>query len=59
VVDPESVTVIDFKSGETEDQEGYDRQVSHYMEVMRDLYPGRRISGAIAYVDLCRVRRIG
>jgi hypothetical protein len=59
VIDPDSVTVIDFKSGETEDQEKYDRQVGQYMEVMRDLYPGRRISGAIAYVDLCRVRRIG
>jgi hypothetical protein len=30
-------------------------QVTKYMEVMRDLYPGRKISGAIAYVDLCRV----
>ena len=59
VIDPDSVTIIDFKSGETEDREKYDRQVGQYMEVMRDLYPGRRISGAIAYVDVCLVRRIG
>jgi len=57
VVDPGEVTVVDFKTGVTGADEEYDLQIRRYMDVMRDIYPGRAIAGIIAYVDRRIVRR--
>ncbi len=52
VVDRESVTVIDFKTGSDEHHADYEEQVKNYMRLMKDVYPGRNISGALFYIDL-------
>ncbi len=51
VMDRDTVTVIDFKTGGSEMEEDYRVQVRNYMALLRDVFPGRRVSGAIAYVD--------
>ncbi len=58
VVDPTEVAVLDFKTGATEDPEEYSSQIRHYMSVAQDIFPGRSISGFIAYVDRRVVRRV-
>ena len=58
VVDPGEVTVVDFKTGATGDDAEYAQQIRRYMEVMRDIHPGRAVHGIIAYVDRKVIRRI-
>jgi len=49
VVDPETVTVIDYKTGE--EQDGYGDQVRNYMQILSDVYAGKTVKGLLAYVD--------
>ena len=56
VVDPDEVTVVDFKTGGDEMEAEYWMQVLNYMALLRDVFPGRTINGAIAYVDKRTVR---
>ncbi len=56
VLDPEAVTVIDYKTGA--EQSDYDEQVKGYMELVRELYPRKQVYGALAYVDLQLVRSV-
>jgi ATP-dependent exoDNAse (exonuclease V) beta subunit len=56
VVDAESVTVIDFKTG-NEDPE-YAEQVRSYVDILHDVYPRHAIRGFLAYVDRTLVREI-
>lgn len=59
VIDPESVLVIDFKTGRDREKEyAYLRQVRDYMEILGNIYPDRKISGLIAYVELMQVRTV-
>lgn len=58
VVDTLSATVIDFKTGGDEDEPEYLDQVSNYMFITREIYPERKVSGLIAYVDLVKTTRL-
>lgn len=58
VVDQSEVTVLDFKTGAMEDEEEYFQQIRRYLEVLRDIYPGRAVHGVIAYVDRRVIRRV-
>ena len=49
IVDSETVTVIDYKTGD--EQENYGDQVRNYMEILRDVYAGKSVKGLLAYVD--------
>lgn len=49
-LDDDAVTVIDFKTGSRNDR--YAAQVRGYMALLSEKFAGRRIAGAIAYVDL-------
>ncbi|MEK6649539.1 MAG: PD-(D/E)XK nuclease family protein, partial [Bacteroidota bacterium] len=51
IVDAESVTVVDFKTGGRDLEEKYKKQVRAYLTLLADLYPGRRLRGVLAYVD--------
>ena len=51
VVDRDMVMVVDFKTGGDEFEEEYRRQVRAYMRLAADVFPGRRVTGRIAYVD--------
>jgi ATP-dependent exoDNAse (exonuclease V) beta subunit len=58
VVDPDGVTVIDFKTGEEQPQE-HEEQVRGYVKILSALHPGLPVTGMIAYVDLGTMRRVG
>ena len=57
VVDPDRVTVIDFKTGE-EEPEKHEEQLRGYIRICADLYPGREVAAVIAYVDHGILRRV-
>ena len=60
VIDNDSVTVIDYKTGK--DKEALDKyrsQLMNYMSILRDVYPGKTVKGVIAFIDLSEVERIG
>ena len=56
VVDPDVLTVIDYKTG-VENPE-YDEQVRRYMKIVREIFPGRLVRGYLAYVDLNIIRNV-
>jgi ATP-dependent helicase/nuclease subunit A len=57
VIDPDRVTVLDFKTGgEGWAEEKYRAQMKQYMRIARDIYPGRRMEGRIVYIDLGEIR---
>jgi ATP-dependent exoDNAse (exonuclease V) beta subunit len=58
VVDPDRVTVIDFKTGEEQPQE-HEEQVRGYMGILSALHPRLPVAGMMAYVDLGRMRSVG
>ena len=58
VVDPDRVTVIDFKTGEEQPQE-HEEQVQGYVRILSALHPRLPVTGMIAYVDLGTMRRVG
>ena len=57
VIDPETVTVMDFKTGAAGLADGADRaakdraQMDGYLAAVRAIYPGREIGGILAYID--------
>ena len=50
IVTASAVEVIDYKSG-PEEQNVHVRQVKEYMVLVKDIYPGKKITGAILYLD--------
>jgi len=59
IVDPEEVTVIEYKTGSAGvDGEKHAAQMANYLDIVGEVYKGRRIEGIIAYVDAKVVRRV-
>jgi len=66
VVDPQTVTVIDFKTGgggaapgrAEWDAEGRD-QVEAYVRILKDIFPGKFVLGYLAYLDRNRWEPVG
>jgi ATP-dependent exoDNAse (exonuclease V) beta subunit len=59
VIDPDRVTVLDFKTGrEGWAEEKYKAQIRKYVKIAKDIYPGRRAEGRIIYVDLGELRMV-
>ena len=56
VVDTESVTVVDYKTGAESDE--YTLQVRDYIELLRQVFPGKTVRGFLAYVDRLTVREV-
>ena len=56
IVDADAVTVIDFKTGD--DKDSYTEQVQGYVSILKNFYPGRNISGMLAFVDRKKLRTI-
>jgi ATP-dependent exoDNAse (exonuclease V) beta subunit len=51
--------VIDYKTGgEKKAEEKYFSQLRNYIRILKDLYPGRKVEGMIAYVDLKEVVKV-
>lgn len=51
VIDPEKVTIIDYKTGKSKGEK-YQTQLRNYMRILGEIYSDREIVGIIAYVDL-------
>ena len=58
VVDPERITVIDFKTGGDEDETGHEAQIANYRSLMRELHPGKTVSAVLAYIDLKKTKEV-
>jgi ATP-dependent exoDNAse (exonuclease V) beta subunit len=54
IVDPDAVTVVDFKTGHDEHHDDYQVQVRNYMAILKDIFPSRSIRGALLYVDMVK-----
>lgn len=60
IIDPDTIVIIDFKTGgDLNVQDKYEIQLRNYMQVLQGIYPGKRISGIIGYVDLKEARKVG
>jgi ATP-dependent exoDNAse (exonuclease V) beta subunit len=59
VVDPDRVTILDFKTGgEGWADDKYRAQMRKYMKIAKDIYPDRRLEGRIVYIDLGEIRTL-
>lgn len=47
----DSVTVVDFKTGGVDHGADHRAQVNAYRDLLGNVFPGRRITGIVAYVD--------
>jgi len=54
IVDVDTVTVLDFKTGD--DKDAYTDQVQGYINILQNFYPGRTIRGVLAFVDRKKLR---
>ncbi len=54
IVDKDTVTVLDFKTGD--DKEGYTDQVQGYINILQNFYPGRTVRGVLAFMDRKKLR---
>lgn len=57
IVKHEEVWVIDYKSTR-ENEEAYQEQVKEYIQIMKDVYPGHRISGLLVYLDEMKIDEV-
>jgi ATP-dependent helicase/nuclease subunit A len=59
VIDPDRVTILDFKTGgEGWADEKYRAQMRKYMKIAKDIYPDRRLEGGIVYIDPGEIRKL-
>ena len=58
IIDPKTVTVVDFKTGGDESENDYVVQVKNYIEMLKEIYPDKEVIGRLAYVDLKKVRSV-
>jgi ATP-dependent exoDNAse (exonuclease V) beta subunit len=52
LVDPEAITVLDFKTGKESAGDEYRIQVSRYADLVRDAFGVQTVRGVLLYVDL-------
>jgi uncharacterized membrane protein len=53
----EEVRVIDFKTG-LKKNEGHKKQIKDYVAAVAPLYPGRRCSGFLLYIDQGEIEEV-
>jgi ATP-dependent exoDNAse (exonuclease V) beta subunit len=59
VIDGESVSVIDYKTGtDKKAEKEYISQVKNYIRILKEIYPDKKVEGFIAYVDLKEIKRV-
>ena len=57
VVDPDRVTVVDFKTG-VEETGRYEEDVRAYARILGQVYPERHVEALLAYVDAGSVQKV-
>jgi ATP-dependent helicase/nuclease subunit A len=59
IIDPDGITVIDYKTGKEKGAlEKHRSQMRNYMRILAEVYPGKTVSGIIAFVDLGEVEKL-
>jgi ATP-dependent helicase/nuclease subunit A len=59
IFEEDRISVIDYKTGtDKEAEKEYVSQVKNYIRILKEIYPGRKVEGIIAYVDLKEIRRV-
>lgn len=58
IVDPETITVFEYKTGGEENDERHLSQMRNYLRLIGEIYRGRKIEGLIAYVDAKSIREV-
>jgi len=56
LIDRDSVVVIDFKTGEVEEQ--HRNQLRLYMKILRGIFPGKPVNGYLGYIDKKRIEAV-
>src|SRR5579862_1336177 len=56
IIDPDKVTILDFKTGKESD--AYRGQIRKYMSITAEIYAPRTVSGILAYIDLKKTVRV-
>jgi len=51
VVTEDEAWVVDYKSTRPDDPAGYQKQVKEYMDIVSQIYPGRRVKGCLVFLD--------
>ncbi|MGQ9579145.1 MAG: UvrD-helicase domain-containing protein [Candidatus Aminicenantales bacterium] len=54
VIDPDLITVIDFKSGRIREdriKEAHRNQLRNYQQILREVYPEKAVQGLLVYLD--------
>ena len=58
LLEADSATVIDFKTGGTELEKEYREQIQNYVSLLKEVFPDKKVSGLLAYVDLRQMRQV-
>ncbi len=59
IFEEDQIVVVDYKTGtDREAEKGYLSQLKNYVRILKEVYPGRKVEGVIAYVDLKEVRKV-
>ena len=56
IVKDEDAVIIDFKSGREEEAQA--KQIKEYIELMRAIYPGKKVKGCLVYVDELLIKEV-
>jgi ATP-dependent exoDNAse (exonuclease V) beta subunit len=59
IFEEDQISVIDYKTGtDKEAEREYISQLKNYIRILKEIYPGKKVEGIIAYVDLKEVRKV-
>ncbi len=55
VINDESVTLLDFKTGSIDNISGDKKQIKEYLDLIKKIYSGKRAIGLLVYIDPLKV----
>jgi ATP-dependent helicase/nuclease subunit A len=59
IFEEDQISVIDYKTGtDKEAEKEYISQLKNYIRILKEIYPGKKVEGVIAYVDLKEISRV-
>jgi ATP-dependent exoDNAse (exonuclease V) beta subunit len=59
IFEEDQISVIDYKTGtDKEAEKEYISQLKNYIRILKEIYPGKKVEGVIAYVDLKEIRKV-
>jgi len=59
IFEEDQISVMDYKTGtDRKAEKEYIFQLTNYIRILKEVYPGKKVEGVIAYVDLKEIRRV-